>query len=98
MNAVTKHEIIEALRGPVGAIGNARRRELATRIEQHGIAPPALGDMALRDYFAAKAMQGIIHNEADIDFSGKTVESAVASLSYRIADAMLAEREKGGER
>lgn len=54
------------------------------------------GGMTLRDYFAAKAMQGIIHNEADIDFSGKTVESAVASLSYRIADAMLAERAKGG--
>lgn len=40
MSAVTKQQIVEALRGPVGAIGNAKRKELADRIEQHGIAPP----------------------------------------------------------
>lgn len=67
-----------------------------TPTDRSGQCAPTECGMTLRDYFAAKAMQGIIHNEADIDFSGKTVESAVASLSYRIADAMLAEREKGG--
>ena len=38
MSAVTKQEIVEALRGPIGAVGNAKRKELANRIELHGIA------------------------------------------------------------
>ena len=44
--------------------------------------------MTLRDYFAAKAMQADVSSinwSGDIDF---TVE-----MSYKIADAMLAERE-----
>jgi hypothetical protein len=42
--------------------------------------------MALRDYFAAKAMQAIIRDYDQF--------SHVASDSYQIADAMLAERER----
>ncbi|MDE2469740.1 MAG: hypothetical protein KGL35_13630 [Bradyrhizobium sp.] len=49
--------------------------------------------MTLRDYFAAKAMSGLILNEADTDFSEIDVDKGLANLSYRIADAMLAARE-----
>ncbi len=49
--------------------------------------------MTLRDYFAAKAMQGLILNEAEDGAIGTdNVEAALAQLSYRIADAMLAAR------
>lgn len=46
-----------------------------------------LSGMSLRDYFAARAMQGFA---ADSQMEG-TVE-AIASLAYRWADAMLKER------
>lgn len=55
--------------------------------------------MNLRDYFAAKAMQGIIslgsnyaYTEEDMD-SG-TLADAIARYSYQVADTMLKEREK----
>ncbi len=53
--------------------------------------------MSLRDYFAAKAMQGILACLRQWDVienapSGKRL-AARAKLAYEIADAMLAERE-----
>jgi len=42
--------------------------------------------MSLRDYFAAKAMQTMCSNGDE--------DAATAHLAYRLADAMLAEREK----
>lgn len=45
--------------------------------------------MSLRDYFAAKAMQGLIHSFA----ISSTIEY-ITALSYSYADAMLEEREK----
>lgn len=55
--------------------------------------------MSLRDYFAAKAMQGQMQREKDF---GKTVREQgfdkfaahIAETSYQLADAMLAERAK----
>lgn len=46
--------------------------------------------MDLRDYFAAKAMQGIV--DSSIDAGLETTQ--IAESAYRIADAMLAERNK----
>lgn len=43
--------------------------------------------MSLRDYFAAKAMQGML---AD----GRTGDDYVAGLAYQYADAMLKARKK----
>lgn len=43
--------------------------------------------MSLRDYFAAKAMAGVL-SDPESDLS----EPLLAVLSYRIADAMLVER------
>jgi hypothetical protein len=45
--------------------------------------------MALRDYFAAKAMTGLLTAEIVGEYSNEHV----AEISYRIADAMLKARE-----
>ena len=54
--------------------------------------------MTLRDYLAAKAMQGFLSNRGHIDsLIGNMklpVPNYLANLSYEIADAMLTEREK----
>ncbi len=47
--------------------------------------------MTLRDYFAAKAMQGFCANPSTTDGAGGYKE--VASFAYQMADAMLAARE-----
>jgi hypothetical protein len=47
------------------------------------------GGLTLRDYFAAKAMQGIMANHRML--------GEVAKAAYEIADVMLAERENGGD-
>ena len=52
------------------------------------------GGIDLRDYFAAKAMQGIASN-SKWNVTNQ-IENCVRE-SYRIADAMLAERNKGRE-
>jgi hypothetical protein len=46
--------------------------------------------MTLRDYFAAKAMQGWV---AGTDHTRPFDYSRVASFAYEIADAMIIERE-----
>lgn len=53
-----------------------------------------IGGVSLRDYFAAKAMQAIIiGNEAHLSSLG----AGMAMDAYAVADAMLAERNKGRE-
>ena len=49
--------------------------------------------MTLRDYFAAKAMQTLIHDWCAGD---PKHADAVAKNAYVFSDAMLAEREKKG--
>lgn len=56
--------------------------------EAYGNAPPHTG-MSLRDYFAAKAMTGLLTAEIVGEYSNEHV----AEISYRIADAMLKARE-----
>jgi hypothetical protein len=51
--------------------------------------------MDLRDYFAAKALPAAMHEASALYVKGPTPEY-VAELCYSIADAMLAERAKGG--
>jgi hypothetical protein len=46
--------------------------------------------MTLRDYFAAKAMQGCLANSL---LGGNTSVDAVAADAYKVADAMLKARE-----
>jgi hypothetical protein len=49
----------------------------------------AVGGMTLRDYFAAKAMQGLV--AADTQFTMGSV--GIAELAFNQADAMLKARE-----
>ena len=46
--------------------------------------------MDLRDYFAAKAMEGIV--DSSVDAGLETTQ--IADSAYRIADAMMKAREK----
>ena len=47
-------------------------------------------DMTLRDYFAAKAMQGYL---ADLEWREDVSPTGTAYAAYRVADAMLKARE-----
>ena len=51
--------------------------------------------MTLRDYFAAKAMQGAL---AGLSTRGEVLSyTELAGFSYEVADAMIAEREKNND-
>ena len=49
--------------------------------------PASCGGMSLRDYFAAKALQGFVVNECLAGYAD------MASAAYELADAMLEARE-----
>jgi hypothetical protein len=51
--------------------------------------------ISIRDYFAAKALQGILSDVPESMY-GLDWKEKIVSTSYEIADAMLAEREKNG--
>ena len=48
----------------------------------------AVGGMTLRDYFAAKAMQGMVTTE----FGDRMTAAVWAKYAYEVADAMLEAR------
>jgi hypothetical protein len=50
------------------------------------------GGMTLLDYFAARAMQGIVRNYADCGVL--TNAHVITANAYAVAEAMLAERER----
>lgn len=49
--------------------------------------------MDLRDYFAAKAMQGILTTDPDDQGHEDSLE-AIAIVSYKVADAMMKARDE----
>ena len=50
--------------------------------------------MTLRDYFAAKAMQGLMHNYHPCDFlEHNGLLEDISMASYQMADAMMKARE-----
>jgi hypothetical protein len=61
---------------------------------------PHISDgMSLRDYFAAKAMQSVITQEIAAlrrvnEYTAKSSEDVMAEWAFKMADAMLAAREK----
>ncbi len=58
---------------------------------QHFGEPSVYMGMTLRDYFAAKAMQGDIAS-MNTNHNPATVADAIAARAYTIADAMLKAR------
>lgn len=60
----------------------------------YGDIPDAIyGGMSLRDYFAAKALSGMLASNSSVDRT-KVNKAKWAEVAYSFADAMLAEREK----
>lgn len=53
--------------------------------------------ITVRDYFAGKAMIGMMDLWNVDNVTGETVAVTIARLSYKVADAMMAEREKAYE-
>lgn len=51
--------------------------------------------MSLRDYFAAKAMQGLV-SDPSVSVRNETI-NLIATQSYKLADAMLKAREAQGD-
>ena len=51
----------------------------------------AFQGMTLRDYFAAKAMQGICNSRSHSELKGHAIASA--KVAYELADAMMKARE-----
>lgn len=51
-------------------------------------------DATIRDYFAAKAMQGILSNPGQLDNVNREAAEWVSRDAYLVADAMLRAREK----
>lgn len=75
--------------GPAFPVSTMVEERTAGYGHQDGPATYQFGGMTLRDYFAAKAMQGVLATHPPASELGMFVQYA-----YRIADAMLAEREK----
>ena len=50
--------------------------------------------MTLRDYFAAKAMQGMLAANGDANGHLEYIEKMVAESAFKLADAMLKARQK----
>ena len=66
-------------------------------LHNHGVQTLGMhiSGMTLRDYFAAKAMQGAIaHGLFNSEKGEKSYAEFVSMLAYEYADAMLAAREK----
>lgn len=59
---------------------------------------PSLNGMSLRDWFAGQALPSVIEEYARLNpgIGTEHLPRNCAGHAYRIADAMLAEREKGG--
>ena len=57
-----------------------------------GIENPIYDGMTLRDYFAAKAMEGIYASNTEHDHEDAHIFDAVAEAAYKQADAMLEAR------
>lgn len=56
------------------------------------LAEPVTAGMTLRDYFAAKAMEGMLATLIEVD--GEPFWNVIATDSYKMADAMMKAREQ----
>ncbi|WP_063923111.1 hypothetical protein [Cupriavidus basilensis] len=66
---------------------------LPVTFDRNGHACEAYPGMTLRDYFAAKAMGGMLA-DPNVKLDGN-LPTQLAELAYTVADAMLAAREMG---
>jgi len=52
----------------------------------------SLNGMTMRDYFAAKAMQGFLSNKAVVTMLDDAERESIAAYAYYVADMMMNER------
>lgn len=82
--------------GPAFPAGNIRKSRSVSDpgadFRVTDITTPAQSGMTLRDYFAAKAMQGMYASDTD-SWNSSGHEDARAKSAYEMADAMLFARE-----
>ncbi len=74
--------------------------ELESNVHNDTLYGAGFSGMSLRDYFAAKAMQGFMADPEECPDEGEDVADFydnVASSAYELADAMLAARKAGGQ-
>ena len=64
----------------------------ASGVTSHHSKSPLHHGMTLRDHFAGLAMQGICASAPNVEWT----DALISKEAYRMADAMLAEREKNG--
>lgn len=64
---------------------------IASKPGHESVAKRLAEGMSLRDYFAARAMQGMINSQAYED--GGWEQSDIAKQAYELADAMLRTRQ-----
>ena len=60
----------------------------------NNVPPGRVDGMSMRDWFAGMAMQGLAADATVAPPDGQTYEGFIAELSCKLADAMLAERDK----
>jgi hypothetical protein len=84
----------EAIKDDGGSAFPETRDEFDSDIGEHGAyRVVSSGGMTLRDYFAAKAMQGFIASPRGLATGNATVSvEEYADLAYKTADAMLSAR------
>lgn len=64
-------------------------------VPRHPNGGPVENGMTLRDYFAAKAVQGFTSDISQINRrNGESYASEIADMSYLIAEAMIKRRNK----
>lgn len=94
---------------PAATVPGASRAQLPTTMTTEHVFPQALqagnlaqatGGLTLRDYFAAKAMQGLISSSDAVasitkaaDDNGRNFEAVISTTAYILADAMLQARQ-----
>ena len=71
----------------------ARIRKLESQLARQPIETAPKDGMSLRDYFAAKAMQGLLAAQVH-GFNDQPAKGPFASMAYEMADAMIAARKE----
>jgi hypothetical protein len=72
-------------------------RALPSSFDREGYLPSYNSGMSLRDWFAGQALAGIMSLHQDPAKDHTNLQKHIAIYCYRVADAMLAEREKERE-
>ena len=75
--------------------GGSAFPEITSERDENGLKDIySYGGMSLRDYFAGQALLGSLSSSTLTEYTNKSQAECFAVEAYRIADAMIAQREK----